>query len=213
MINALGDTMTTYKNKYGQEVSRISLIQTERIKDFLAIESKDSIIQKLQREVKANKGRIKDNGSVTVITNTTDIDTSGATEITYRDTITINDTVYIYPEYSFGIKSKWITANTKANKDSTYLDLSIENAYTVVLGSERPKGFKNLFKPKVAFAEVTNENPYTSTQTIRAYKVQAPKPKRLGIGFNVGYGLILNSKPIFRPYIGIGIQYNIIEIL
>lgn len=219
-INALNDTMIAYKTKDGLQVAKISLIETENTKQFLQIQSKDTEIIKLQEEVKKNKKRIGNSGSVTVISNITEVQSSDTTHITLKDTVIRNDTVFIYPEYSSLIRkgirkdsSYWVIANIKANKDSTSIGISLSNSYTVLIGNEKRKGFKNLFKPKVPFVEVTNENPYTSTKTIRAYQVKAPKPKRLGIGFNIGYGLILDSKPIFKPYIGIGIQYNIIEIL
>jgi hypothetical protein len=222
-INALQDTMITYRNKDGMQVAKISLIETEKASQFLEINSKDAVIIKLQEEVKKNKNRMGKSGSITVIENTTNLATVDTTSyITFKDTIVRNDTVFVYPEYSSFIKkglkidsSYWVTANVKANKDSTSFELGIQNSYTVVLGREKSKGFKALFKPKVAFAEVTNENPYTSTKTIRAYQVKTPKPKRFGIGVHVGYGLTFdkNYTPIIRPYIGIGFQYNIIQIL
>ncbi len=36
-----------------------------------------------------------------------------------------------------------------------------------------------------------------------------PKPKRWGIGVHVGYGMTIQGKPEFHPYIGIGISYNL----
>lgn len=36
-----------------------------------------------------------------------------------------------------------------------------------------------------------------------------PKPKRWGIGVQVGYGLTLQPQPKFAPYVGVGISYNI----
>lgn len=218
-INALSDTMTTYRTKDGLQVAKISLIETEKTKQFLEIQSKDTEIVKLQEKVKKNKKRLGNSGSVTTISNTTDITGSDTTYITSKDTIIRNDTIFIYPEYSSIIKkglrkdsTYWVIANTKANKDSTTIGISLSNSYIVVIGSEKRKGFKALFKPKIPFVEVTNENPFTETKTIKAYQVKAPKPKRLGIGFTIGYGLILDKKPIFKPYIGIGIQYNIIQL-
>lgn len=221
-INALSDTLNSYKTKDGTQVSKIQLIQTEKLNDFLKINSKDSIIQQLQKEVQKNKKKIGKTGSVIIIGNTTNVDYSDSTSISMRDTVTKNDTVYLYPEYSSLIKlgkrlntnsDYWVSGKIKSNKDSTNLDILISNNYTVVIGQERKKGFKNLFKPKIPFVEITNENPFTETKTLRAYQVKYPKPKRLGIGFQVGYGLILDKKPIFKPYIGIGLNYNIIQIL
>ena len=36
-----------------------------------------------------------------------------------------------------------------------------------------------------------------------------PKPKRWGIGIQVGYGMTTAPRPEFHPYIGLGISYNI----
>lgn len=217
-INALQDTMTTYRTKDGVQVAKISLIETERAIQFLEIKSKDAVIVKLQEEVKKNEKRLGKSGSVTVITNTTEVKTVDTTYVTSKDTIIRNDTVFVYPEYSSFIKkglrkdsTYWATINVKSNKDSTSVGVSLNNSYVVVIGNERKKGFKNLFKPKVPFVEVTNENPYTETKTLRSYQVKVPKSKKFGVGIHVGYGLILDKQPILRPYVGIGINYNIIE--
>lgn len=38
------------------------------------------------------------------------------------------------------------------------------------------------------------------------------KPKRWGVGIQAGYGIALpGGKPIFAPYIGVGISYNLIR--
>lgn len=36
-----------------------------------------------------------------------------------------------------------------------------------------------------------------------------PKPKRWGIGIQVGYGVTMSRTPQFSPYIGVGISYNL----
>ena len=35
------------------------------------------------------------------------------------------------------------------------------------------------------------------------------KPKRWSIGIQVGYGMTLNGRPQFAPYVGIGVSYNL----
>lgn len=47
--------------------------------------------------------------------------------------------------------------------------------------------------------------PKTEVQTINI----KPKPKRWGIGVQVGYGLSLTPAPKFAPYVGVGISYNL----
>ncbi len=219
-INAMTDTLTTYTNKDGQQVAKIAMLETERVKDFLVMDIKDAEIKKLQDEVKKNKSRLGPGGAVVVVSGTTEVTGGDTSTTTMRDTVRRNDTVWLYPEYSGLIKLGWRTDSTwwvngdvKANRDSTTIGIKVDNAYTVVIGREKAKGFKALFKPKIPFVEITNENPFTTTSTMRAYRVKAPKPKRFGIGINVGYGLTFdkNYQPIFRPYIGVGLNYNIIE--
>ena len=41
--------------------------------------------------------------------------------------------------------------------------------------------------------------------TIREYQ----KPKRWGVGLQVGYGMNVKGTPQFTPYIGIGVSYNL----
>lgn len=220
-INALTDTLHTYINKEGQQVAKIALLETESARDFLVMDIKDATIQKLQEEVRKYKGKLGPGGSVTVVSNTTEATGTNTTVVTVRDTIERNDTIFLYPEYTSTINlgkkddsTYWIITGVTANKDTTEVTVSVENSYTVVIGREKSKGFKALFKPKIPFVEITNENPYTKTKTLRSYRVSIPKPKRFGLGVNVGYGLTFDKsyQPIFRPYIGIGLNYNIINI-
>ena len=43
------------------------------------------------------------------------------------------------------------------------------------------------------------------THTVR----EQSAPRRWGIGLQVGYGLTLSSEPRLRPYVGIGVSYNL----
>ena len=55
---------------------------------------------------------------------------------------------------------------------------------------------------------VKNDNPYSSTEELKAYKLKMPKPKRFGLGIQGGYGI---GGYGLTPYIGIGLSYNIIN--
>ena len=46
---------------------------------------------------------------------------------------------------------------------------------------------------------------YQPTQVVRI----KDKPKRWGIGVQVGYGITVGKQPQFSPYIGIGVSYNL----
>ena len=48
---------------------------------------------------------------------------------------------------------------------------------------------------------------YQPSQVVRI----KDKPKRWGIGVQVGYGMTVNGKPQFTPYRGIGVSYNLFQ--
>lgn len=217
LIVALTDTIEIRVNERGQQTAKVSQLQTARIKDFLKIKSQDSTIKRLQEEVSRNKSRLGESGSVTVFSTSTKSSTTVKTgSVSGKDTILVQvpgkpDTLKIYPEYkSSVVLGKWIDAQIKSNKDSTSLNLKVENEYTVVIGTEKVKGtgFLGIGSKHKAFSEVTNLNPYSSTQTLRTYSVlKTDKPKRISLGIQGGYSPFNN-----RVYIGVGIQYNLINL-
>lgn len=85
------------------------------------------------------------------------------------------------------------------------IDLSLVNDYSVVFGFQK----LGLFK-KIPFAEVINDNPYTSTVSAKTYKVKGIKIPKLFFSINAGYGVTHELKP--TPYIGIGVSFNILSI-
>lgn len=183
-LTMLSDTLTKYKNSNNENVAKIAVLEADKSKDFLDIQSKDSVINKLQKEVEYYKKKIKNGGSVTVVGTTT----------------TVYDTTKIYHTDStscFNYDNQWISlwGNTISN-DLLEFGLTIKNEYTLTIGEEKGK----------PFVELTNKNPYTDTQYLRTFQVNAPKPKKIGIGFQVGIGYMDK----LRPYFGAGISYNII---
>lgn len=203
----LKDSLKQYKNKYNEEVSKISILEGSSNKQFVELASKDSQIIKLQQLVKENNKRIKHGGSVTNITNQTDISSLTPTIITEPDTVEVEHYTYIYPRYETTVnKDGWIVGKMIATKDSVELDVSINNEYNIIMGREG--GFLRKKKP---FIEITNKNPYTTTKTLRTYDVSAPKPKKIGIGLYGGYGVTIEKTPRLVPNVGIGLSYNLIR--
>lgn len=176
-ITALNDSITTWRNKYNQQVAKIGIIESE---NFLKIKSKDSTINSLQDLVKEYKRKIKDGGSAAVIITETNIDT-------VIQVIKEGDTVYIDYE------DQWITLQGQIIKDSLGFRLLVNNEFHLVYGKEGKK----------KYAELTNLNPYTSTKDIRVY-FDTPKEKRFSVGLNIGlstgYDILHNSL-----YLGVGI--------
>lgn len=191
----INDTLVTIKNKDSTETSKIALLQAENVKLFLSIKSKDETIIQLQKEVKKNKEQLKNGGSVSIVTVTTTYSSSAKS----KDSIVDNRQNFLASNKD----TTWIKWNTIANKDSTTLNIKVKNAYTVVIGKEKIGMFK--YKPIV---EITNKNPYTSTQALRAFEVKDLREERFSIGLQVGYGITFKG---LSPYLGIGFGVKIIE--
>lgn len=195
----LKDSLTSYKNERGELVSTIKAFQTARTQDFIDLQTKDSVVNLLQRKVKYYQKYLKKQGSVTHISSETNIDTIVKTEMVYVDK---------YPVY----KSKfnldgWVTGDITAKHDYTSIDLKFKSSYTVMIGQKKVGLFK--YKP---FAEVTNHNPYSETKVLRTYQVTLPKQSRFSLGGYAGYGLMFNKNGIQSGYqVGAGFNYRFLQ--
>jgi hypothetical protein len=67
-------------------------------------------------------------------------------------------------------------------------------------------------KTKKPFINITTISPYIDVVSIRSYSTDISKPKRIGIGVNVGYGISLKKEPTMSPYVGVGVSYNLIRL-
>ena len=59
LVISLNDTLKTWKDKDSLSHAKIQIIETERTKDFLPLQSKDEEIIKLQKTVKQYEKQIK----------------------------------------------------------------------------------------------------------------------------------------------------------
>jgi len=161
LINALEDTVKVNIDKYGDKVSQISQIRTDRPQTFLTIKSNDAEIQRLQEEVKKYKNQIK-NGSVTV----------------FNSSVAVDTTLSIVHRYDGAIAAsagdgEWYKISNVINKDGTgRTSLSVRNEYTVALVEEKGR----------AVVKVKNKNPYSTEGEIRTYAPLPKDQKRWGVG-------------------------------
>jgi hypothetical protein len=58
--------------------------------------------------------------------------------------------------------------------------------------------------------DVSTANPDTRVYGLKAYKVPERRTKSFGVGLQVGYGFSSGLSP--KPYVGIGISYNLIRL-
>jgi len=176
--NALNSEMAKYKNKYGQEVAKVKVIETARRKDFLQMESQDATIKKLQKLVKQTKPE------TAIIIET----------VTQIDTFTIIDS-----NGYFDYTDEWIELLGQTMKDSLTFNLIVKNEFNLI--------------EKKGYLEITNLNPYTSTESIRIYK-DTPRKKRIVVGAGLGAGIgydVLTNKPTVNGGLYIGIFYKLFE--
>lgn len=206
LLNAMNDSLTYYRNKDSNNVATISILQFEAEKDFLALQTKDGSMQDLQRIVEEYKGKLTEGSSVTSALVETVNQLKQATQIVKHDTVIVskeNGYVenWIYPTYRDTIVDEWIEYYAQMDKDSSTLNLKVNNKFSIVIGKDKKKG---------SFADITTLNPYSKVKEFRTYQVTKPveKPKRFGFGASGG-ATYYDGK--VRPYIGLGLNYNLIR--
>lgn len=196
LIEALNDTIETWRDKDSLSHSKIQIIETNSANSFLELESKDQQIIELQNEVKKYKSWLSNQGSVTIFKNITKFDTVYKTSIIPSE---FNDSTFLAE-----ISNEWIQTKFGYKNDSTFYNLMVYNKYSVVLGEDK----EGLFKKSKSFVEITNHNPYSETTSLRTYQV-TQKKKHFSIGPQLGLGI--TSDVQFNFYVGVGIQYSLIK--
>lgn len=205
LVNALQDSLSTFKTKDGLNAGKIAVLETEKISTFTKIKTQDSAIQKLQKIVHDYRNKLDNGGSVTTIGTTTGIDTTTTPTIIGMDTIQTDITAFVYPTYFDTIRNKWIDYTSETGLDSLAqpyhkISMKVYNDYQVIIGRSKKQG---------TFAEVIAESPYTDIKAVRTYKVKIPPPKKFGIGVVVAYGIGDNLNT--GGFVGLGLQYNFIR--
>lgn len=184
LIESLNDSISYYRDVEGILHSKISVIEDDY---FLKLKLKDKEIVELQDLVK----KYKNVKSATIIKTETKI-VEKIVNKTILDTIS-NTPIY---ESSFNLKD-YIWGDIVAKKDTTDIKINIKNDFNIVTYKEKNK----------LVLDVSDKNPYSVTKVQRSY-INLPKQKKFGLGINTGYGI---SKNGLSPYIGLGINYNILN--
>lgn len=112
----------------------------------------------------------------------------------------VTDTLYILNDSTLHYSDEWVYLNVNSNNT---FNLKVNNSFSYVIEEK-----KKPFKPTTYTITSINENPYTITTGLRSATIKH-KNKRFGIGVNAGYGYTLGG---FSPYIGIGVNYNLVEL-
>ena len=185
-IIALTDSVNYYKGKYGNEIAKKTMIETD-CKNLQIIN--DSLYRMIQ-SMQVKKPDI-------VIGGSTSID-NGKHDTVYILTVTEITSKNIYRKFDFSNQYRELTGNVSYTNDT--LGLHIEKDIMQ---------FKYALAVKDNVVYMTSDNPYVKFNSITGLTIpKQKKEKKFGIGPSVfgGYG---NKGFVYG--IGIGLQYNFIN--
>ena len=185
-IIALTDSVKYYKGKYGNEVAKKTMIETD-CKNLQIIN--DSLYRMIQ-SMQVKKPDI-------VIGGSTSID-NGKHDTVWVPTVTEITSKNIYRKFDFSNQYRELTGNVSYTNDT--LGLYIEKDIMQ---------FKYALAVKDNVVYMTSDNPYVKFNSITGLKIpKQKKEKKFGIGPSVFGGY---SNKGFVYGIGIGLQYNLIS--
>ena len=185
-IIALTDSVKYYKGKYGNEVAKKTMIETD-CKNLQIIN--DSLYRMIQ-SMQVKKPDI-------VIGGSTSID-NGKHDTVYIPTVTEITSKNIYRKFDFSNQYRELTGNVSYTNDT--LGLYIEKDIMQ---------FKYALAVKDNVVYMTSDNPYVKFNSITGLTIpKQKKEKKFGIGPSVFGGY---SNKGFVYGIGIGLQYNLIN--
>lgn len=185
-IIALTDSVKYYKGKYGNEVAKKTMIETD-CKNLQIIN--DSLYRMIQ-SMQVKKPDI-------VIGGSTSID-NGKHDTVWVPTVTEITSKNIYRKFDFSNQYRELTGNVSYTNDT--LGLYIEK--------DRIQ-FKYALAVKDNAVYMTSDNPYVKFNSITGLTIpKQKKEKKFGIGPSVFGGY---SNKGFVYGIGIGLQYNLIS--
>ena len=185
-IIALTDSVNYYKGKYGNEVAKKTMIETD-CKNLQIIN--DSLYRMIQ-SMQVKKPDI-------VIGGSTSID-NGKRDTVYIPTVTEITSKNIYRKFDFSNQYRELTGNVSYTNDT--LGLYIEKDIMQ---------FKYALAVKDNVVYMTSDNPYVKFNSITGLTIpKQKKEKKFGIGPSVFGGY---SNRGFVYGIGIGLQYNFIN--
>ena len=185
-IIALTDSVKYYKGKYGNEVAKKTMIETD-------CKNLQNINDSLYRMIQSMQVKKPD----MVIGGSTSID-NGKHDTVYIPTVTEITSKNIYRKFDFSNQYRELAGNVSYTNDT--LGLHIEKDIMQ---------FKYALAVKDNVVYMTSDNPYVKFNSITGLTIpKQKKEKKFGIGPSVFGGY---SNKGFVYGIGIGLQYNLIN--
>lgn len=185
-IIALTDSVKYYKGKYGNEVAKKTMIET----DYKNLQIINDSLYRMIQSMQVKKPDI-------VIGGSTSID-NGKHDTVWVPTVTEITSKNIYRKFDFSNQYRELTGNVSYTNDT--LGLYIEKDIMQ---------FKYALAVKDNVVYMTSDNPYVKFNSITGLTIpKQKKEKKFGIGPSVFGGY---SNKGFVYGIGIGLQYNLIS--
>lgn len=185
-IIALTDSVKYYKGKYGNEVAKKTMIET----DCKNLQNINDSLYRMIQSMQVKKPDI-------VIGGSTSID-NGKHDTVYIPTVTEITSKNIYRKFDFSNQYRELIGNVNYTNDT--LGLHIEK--------DRIQ-FKYALAVKDNVVYMTSDNPYVKFNSITGLTIpKQKKEKKFGIGPSIFGGY---SNKGFAYGIGIGLQYNLIS--
>lgn len=184
-IIALTDSVKYYKGKYGNEVAKKTMIET----DCKNLQNINDSLYRMIQSMQVKKPDIAIGGSTSIDNGNHDtVYIPTATEITSKN---------IYRKFDFSNQYRELTGNVSYTNDTLGLHIEKDKIQ-----------FKYALAVKDNAVYMTSDNPYVKFNSITGLTIpKQKKEKKFGIGPSVFSGY---SNKGFVYGIGIGLQYNFI---
>lgn len=185
-IISLTDSVNYYKGKYGNEVAKKTMIET----DCKNLQNINDSLYRMIQSMQVKKPDIVIGGSSSI--------NNGKHDTLWVPTVTEITSKNIYRKFDFSNQYRELTGNVSYTNDT--LGLHIEKDIMQ---------FKYALAVKDNVVYMTSDNPYVKFNSITGLKIpKQKKEKKFGIGPSVfgGYG---NKGFVYG--VGIGLQYNFIN--
>ena len=195
-IIALTDSVKYYKGKYGNEVAKKTMVET----DYKNLQNINDSLYKIIQSMQVKNPDIVIGGSTSIDNGKHDTiwvlsastaggSATGVTEIASKN---------IYRKFNFSDKYRELTGNINYSNDTLGLHIEKDRIQFV---------YALAVKDNVVY--MTSDNPYVKFNSITGLTIpKQKKEKKFGIGTNIFSGY---SNKGFVYGIGIGLQYNFIN--
>lgn len=121
-----------------------------------------------------------------------------------RDTVTIESPVVRYVHTTDSILVA--VRDTVYVRDTLYIRLPWE---VKVYEDDRYRAEVSGYMPSLDCIDIYQQTQIVEKEVVRT--VEGKKRTRWGVGLTAGYGVTIGRQPSFVPYVGVGVNYNIIS--